>query len=173
MRLILTSQEYNNIAKIMESIEAGSVKAITEESKVNPLVSVLRREDFSYEVVVDPEYMSDYLNTASESATIIVPIIKSLVGISKAMLQKLDEIVVYHIDKHQSKDRRAASKHAAEAAAHVDEVLADIVRTTDFKIEKFEDLDKSLQRMLVVTYGDTVRDMVNKLLHDKLNRPFS
>lgn len=173
MKIILTSQEYANIRNIMEAVEAGSVNQIGEAIKVNPLVSVVRREDFSYEMTVDHEYMAEYLAAASESMTIIVPMVKSIAGIGKVMFQKFQEIVEYHIEKHRSADKKAAVKHGEEAVAHIEDVLIDVVRLADSKVEKFEDLDRSLQRLLVIQYGETVKSMVNKMLAEKYNRPFS
>lgn len=172
MKIILTSQEYANISNIMEAVEAGSVSQVGEAIKVNPLVSVVRREDFSYEMTVDQEYMAEYLGAASESMTIIVPMVKSIVGIGKVMFQKFQEIVEYHIEKHRSSDKKAAIKHGEQAVAHIEDVLIDVVRRADSKVKKFEDLDRSLQHILVVQYGETVKSMVNKMLDERHNRPF-
>lgn len=166
MKIFLTEQEYTGIARIMESIEAGSVNTMTEDISVNPLMSVSHHQDYGIcEVIVDSEYMADYLNVIAESTTIIVPIIKSIVGLGKAMLQKLDDVVVYYTKKRQNADKRAMSMQAVESAPHVEDILDDVLKNSS--AENFEQLDDSLQRMLLLTYGNSVKEAVNKLLKKK------
>lgn len=172
MKIILTSQEYSQVLEMMKVMDENAVQEMENSLKANPLVSITCNEDFSRTIHVDHEYMAEYMRAATESASIIVPMAKGLVGICKGMFQKFQEIVEYHVEKHRSADKKAAMKHGEEAVVNIEDVLIDVVRLAKPECEKFEDLDRSLQRMLVVQYGETVKAMVNKYFAERHNKPF-
>lgn len=167
MKILVTGAEMNAIRNIMENSEPGSYYRFQEDIKKNPLVSACYIADSHYEIDVDSAYMTDFMQTAAESAGIIVPLLRSAYAAGKVMFQKLDEVVHKHTDKYYRGNIQKAVNHGKETAESVTIVIHNLVRRTDMeKVHKFEDLDPNLQASLVEIYGETVCDMFNTMLNN-------
>lgn len=162
MKIIFTEQEMMQAKRIMNTVENNSFSDICVDIKKSPLIKACYIADTGYEVDVDAAYMADFLGAASESAGVIVPMLKGAYAAAKMMFQKLERIAMHHTTTHNNKRIALARENGKVAAENVSSLLYRIAQEASART--FGELDPLLQQTLLLTYGNGVIDMFNTIV---------
>lgn len=165
MKIILTAKEYKQVTTLMNVVEAGSAEIAEVRFNASPLVKAGLHGD-SYEIEVDSEYMTEFLSAVTESSVVIVPLVKTIIGMGQALAEKLEGIVRKHMGRQIKTAKQAAVDQGMESAKNVEQVICELSMSVDReKVKSFDDLEDNCQHMLLSIYGTSVVEMFNDMLN--------
>lgn len=176
MKIILTGKEKEAMGRIFSAMGVVPMQLLREIDS-NVLASAgIDMQSGDLTVEFDSEYMTEYLEAASETMSVAFPLGKTVVNMVKGFMSKADDIVNKHIERKRAETEAKLKKEKEQKKnqpkcccgdIHVNDDRGAIVAVITHcpGLTGYGDLPRPLQIHMETLYGkDAARELFEKLL---------